>query len=44
MGKTAIGKTRVIPPWSHDSAVRYDPDGRRTFRETHGFEDRFVVM
>lgn len=34
----------VLPPWSHDSAVRYDADGRKAFRRTHGLGDRFVVM
>jgi glycosyltransferase involved in cell wall biosynthesis len=38
------GKTRVIPPWSHDSAVCYDPQGRASFRRHHGLEGKFVVM
>lgn len=37
-------KMIVIPPWSHDWAVRYDPEGRRAFRRRHGIEDKFVVM
>ncbi len=37
-------KTIVIPPWSRDAVVRYDPDCRRRFREAHGLADRFVVM
>lgn len=37
-------KTSVIPPWSHDWAVRYDPQGRQEFRRVHGMEDKFVVM
>ncbi len=37
-------KTIVIPPWSRDTVVRYDLDGRRRFREAHGLADRFVVM
>jgi len=32
------------PPWSHDDAVRFDPEGRRTFREEHGLQDKFVIM
>src|SRR5262245_45166673 len=28
-------KVAVIPPWSHDSAVRFDPEGRERFRRTH---------
>src|SRR5439155_13278149 len=34
----------VIPPWSHDADVRFDPRGRERFRREHGLEDRFVVM
>jgi glycosyltransferase involved in cell wall biosynthesis len=34
----------VIPPWSHDEAVRYDGEGRRRFRAQHGLTDKFVVM
>lgn len=37
-------KTIVIPPWSRDAVVRYDPDGRRLFRDRHGLGGRFVVM
>jgi colanic acid biosynthesis glycosyl transferase WcaI len=38
------GKIVVIPPWSHDSEVRFDPAGRALFRKTHGLEGKFVVM
>jgi len=38
------GKIEVIPPWAHNSAVRYDPEGRRAFRERHGLGGKFVVM
>jgi glycosyltransferase involved in cell wall biosynthesis len=34
----------VLPPWSHDGAVQYDPEGRNEFRRRHGLEGRFVVM
>jgi glycosyltransferase involved in cell wall biosynthesis len=34
----------VIPPWSHDRDIRYDEDGRRSFRARHGLTDKFVVM
>jgi len=34
----------VLPPWSHDGAVQYDPEGRSEFRRRHGLEGKFVVM
>lgn len=34
----------VIPPWSHDSEVRFDAAGRERFRQTHGLAGKFVVM
>ena len=34
----------TIPPWSHDSQLRYDLEGRKAFRRAHGLEGRFVVM
>jgi hypothetical protein len=37
-------KLEVIPPWSHDATVGYDPEGRKTFRERHGLSGKFVVM
>jgi glycosyltransferase involved in cell wall biosynthesis len=37
-------KIAVIPPWSHDSDVRFDAEGRKRFRKQHGLENRFVVM
>ena len=40
----AAGKIAVIPPWSHDAEVRFDPAGRAAFRKTHGLEKKFVVM
>ena len=37
-------KISVIPPWSLDSAIRYDTVGRHTFRRDHGLAGKFVVM
>jgi colanic acid biosynthesis glycosyl transferase WcaI len=37
-------KLVVIPPWSHDDAVQYDPAGRQLFRARHGLSEKFVVM
>ena len=37
-------KLVVIPPWSHDDAVQYDPQGRESFRTRHGLSEKFVVM
>jgi glycosyltransferase involved in cell wall biosynthesis len=34
----------VVPPWSHDGVVQYDPRGRSEFRRAHGLEGKFVVM
>jgi len=34
----------VIPPWSHDEAVSFDPAGRSHFRARHGLEGKYVVM
>jgi glycosyltransferase involved in cell wall biosynthesis len=38
------GRIAVIPPWSHDSEVRFDAEGRVRFRKAHNLEDKFVVM
>jgi len=38
------GRIVVIPPWSHDSGVRFDAEGRARFRKAHNLEDKFVVM
>jgi colanic acid biosynthesis glycosyl transferase WcaI len=38
------GRIAVIPPWSHDSEVRFDAEGRTRFRKAHSLEDKFVVM
>jgi len=40
----ASGKIAVIPPWSHDDAVRFDPAGRKRFRREHALDGKFVVM
>jgi hypothetical protein len=37
-------KIAVVPPWSQDATVRYDPAGREDFRREHGLGDRHVVM
>jgi glycosyltransferase involved in cell wall biosynthesis len=37
-------KLAVIPPWSHDNAVRFDEAARRRFRARHRLSNRFVVM
>jgi glycosyltransferase involved in cell wall biosynthesis len=34
----------VIPPWSHDTEVKFDPEGRERFRKAHGLDGKFVVM
>ena len=40
----APDKLRVVPPWSLDANVRYDPAGRESFRAARGLADKFVVM
>ena len=37
-------KIAVIPPWSHDTEVRFDAQGRERFRRAHGLDGKFVVM
>jgi colanic acid biosynthesis glycosyl transferase WcaI len=34
----------VIPPWSQDDDVAFDPAKRRSFRKRHGWQSHFVVM
>jgi glycosyltransferase involved in cell wall biosynthesis len=34
----------IVPPWSHDDAIRWDVEGRGEFRRTQGLEGKFVVM
>jgi colanic acid biosynthesis glycosyl transferase WcaI len=37
-------KITVIPPWSHESYVGFDPAGRKEFRARHGLNGKLVVM
>jgi colanic acid biosynthesis glycosyl transferase WcaI len=37
-------KIALVPPWSHDDQVRFDPAGREEFRALHQLSDKFVVM
>jgi colanic acid biosynthesis glycosyl transferase WcaI len=37
-------KITVLPPWSHDEHVGFDPAGREEFRACHGLTGKFVVM
>jgi hypothetical protein len=37
-------KVLLVPPWSHDDRVRFDPAGREEFRAIHELSGRFVVM
>ncbi|HUA67151.1 MAG TPA: glycosyltransferase family 4 protein [Candidatus Saccharimonadales bacterium] len=37
-------KIVVVPPWSHDTEVRFDAEGRSRFRKRHGLEKKLVVM
>ena len=37
-------KVLLVPPWSHDDHVRFDPGGREEFRGIHKLSSRFVVM
>lgn len=37
-------RLKIVPPWSHDSHVRYDLEGREAFRKQHGLYGKFVVM
>jgi colanic acid biosynthesis glycosyl transferase WcaI len=34
----------VVPPWSHDDRVRFDPGAREWFRAIHKLSHKFVVM
>ncbi len=40
----AAGTVSVIPPWSLDLDVRFDPEGRTRFRKAHHLENKFLVM
>ena len=37
-------RIEVIPPWSLDDEVSFDPEGRDLFREKHGLTDKYVIM
>lgn len=37
-------KIKVIPPWSHDTDVYFEREGRANFRARYGLTDKFVVM
>ena len=37
-------KVLVVPPWSHDDQVRFDPLAREEFRDLHNLTGRFVIM
>ena len=37
-------KILVIPPWSLDDRIRFDPEGREEFRTSHNLSSKFVVM
>ena len=39
-----VEKVLVVPPWSHDDRVRFDPADREEFRAIHELSGRFVVM
>lgn len=41
---TPAVKVTVIPPWSHDDAVFYNPAGRDAFRRDFRLQGKFVVM
>jgi hypothetical protein len=40
----AAEKVMVVPPWSHDDSVRFDPAGREEFRSKYELSQKFVVM
>jgi colanic acid biosynthesis glycosyl transferase WcaI len=37
-------KIVIVPPWSHDQQVFFDPEARAAFRAAHELADKFVVM
>src|SRR2546423_169536 len=37
-------KIEIVPPWSHDDAVKFDIEGREAFRQKHDLSEKFVVM
>lgn len=40
----AAEKIAVIPPWSHNDAVKFDREGRERFRSANDLAGKFVVM
>lgn len=40
----AAERVVVIPPWSHDDQIHFNPQGRAQFRQQHGLDGKFVVM
>ena len=40
----AENRISVLPPWSHDQYVRFDSEGRESFRATHELKHKFIVM
>jgi colanic acid biosynthesis glycosyl transferase WcaI len=40
----APDSVEIVPPWSHDVAIRFDLAQRDAFRASHGLSDKFVVM
>jgi len=34
----------ILPPWSQDHDVRYDPRGRQRFRKALGIQEKHIVM
>ncbi len=42
--KIPAEKVVIIPPWSHDSEIKYDEVGRSRFRALHGLQNKFVIM
>jgi colanic acid biosynthesis glycosyl transferase WcaI len=40
----AEDKLVIIPPWSHDEAIRYEDEGRAEFRAQQGLDGKYVVM
>ena len=37
-------KILVVPPWSQDDHVKFDPTGREEFRKLHKLSNKFVIM
>jgi hypothetical protein len=40
----AENKLVIIPPWSHDEAIRYEDEGRTSFRAQQGLDGKYAVM